>query len=235
MLNPKRFRPLSGIMFLHTAMSRTVSFIGLSFRPLSGIMFLHDAYIKGIASRKKRFPSPVGDYVSSLEEEFAVKDEYKAVSVPCRGLCFFTWDDITINQKVADFCFRPLSGIMFLHNYKKFTLEGGEVGFRPLSGIMFLHEFVAVFHQTSWLQKVSVPCRGLCFFTIQKRIFKLPTEISVSVPCLGLCFFTLVRQSAYFSRPPILFCVANLKTPFFHLPLPANLPAAPPFTRCGAN
>ena len=89
--------------------------------------------------KSETFPSPVGDYVSSLEEEFAVKDEYKAVSVPCRGLCFFTWDDITINQKVADFCFRPLSGIMFLHNYKKFTLEGGEVGFRPLSGIMFLH------------------------------------------------------------------------------------------------
>ena len=65
-----------------------------SFRPLSGIMFLHSE--KSIRDITKAvvimFPSPVGDYVSSLylRGECIMLSKIGVVSVPCRGLCFFT-------------------------------------------------------------------------------------------------------------------------------------------------
>ena len=39
---------------------------------------------------RRKFPSPVGDYVSSPEIERTGVAGSEVVSVPCRGLCFFT-------------------------------------------------------------------------------------------------------------------------------------------------
>ena len=63
------------------------------------------------------FPSPVGDYDSSLMHE------------------------IGKSMMQMDGGFRPLSGIMILHNQKrsKRYFEALVLSFRPLSGIMILH------------------------------------------------------------------------------------------------
>ena len=66
--------------------------ISLCFRPLSGIMFLHSLAPRFFEARKvmNQFPSPVGDYVSSRKCKNSFRRYEQKVSVPCRGLCFFT-------------------------------------------------------------------------------------------------------------------------------------------------
>ena len=63
--------------------------------------------------RRKKFPSPHGDFVFEPSTSPASTASYfRAVSVPSRGFCFRT--SLTISycmEKVS--CFRPLTGILF--------------------------------------------------------------------------------------------------------------------------
>ena len=108
---PSCFRPLSGIMFSIILWKFWKKKGRNCFRPLSGIMF---SIIKKMgfkwASKKKfpsplgdyvfnprrrcciqtviQFPSPLGDYVFNLSVEMRVNTKRRSVSVPSRGLCF---------------------------------------------------------------------------------------------------------------------------------------------------
>ena len=181
--------PCRGLCFF-TKWKKLLTVKNTSFRPLSGIMFLHTRPSVMKSQRSAvRFPSPVGDYVSSLSwwqetgrcssgssfrplsgimflHQFSNEDSDEVIgwaSVPCRGLCFFTQlrqEELSWPMKKR---FRPLSGIMFLHTDNRTPGGSSPRCFRPLSGIMFLH--------MEWWQwrlesaEASVPCRGLCFFT----------------------------------------------------------------------
>ena len=87
------------------------------------------------------------------------------VSVPCRGLTCFYYDED--------------------------PYENCGKSFRPLSGsYMFLWICKCVWHH---IQVVSVPCRGLtCFYS---TLNYLPSRCHVSVPCRGLtCFYGGIKN-----------------------------------------
>ena len=196
-----RFRPLSGIMILHVNAAIYVLMQGgTRFRPLSGIMILHliawAACLCGMVDFGFRPLSGIMILHTCLGYNVLPSGKNK-VSVPCRGLWFFTQRSAVTQQSrtsllfpspVGDYdssriitimiimpwlakSFRPLSGIMILHTFWKWTyaLRKREC-FRPLSGIMILHYFAVYSQMAERAKRVSVPCRGLWFFT-GKAIF----------------------------------------------------------------
>ena len=128
----------------------------------------------------------------------------RKVSVPCRGLCFFTNEEVLphVHKLLVEFP-SPVgdyvSSLPFLLPsiaYLPIT------SFRPLSGIMFLHPAADIL---AWALTpdvpVSVPCRGLCFFTLRaEQAYRYWMSLVVSVPCRGLCFFTCKVSNTYLSR-----------------------------------
>ena len=107
------------------------------------------------------FPSPIGDYSFSTEENSPFSYDECVVSVPYRGL-FFLYPTKPVLVSYREISFRPLSGIILSLLEEANELSGalGQVSV-PYRGLFFLYPH----HGRTWklLSDVSVPYRGLFF------------------------------------------------------------------------
>ena len=133
------------------------------------------------------FPSPCRVYVSFPNGMIVRSLPRPLVSVPLRGLCFFS--KIKSFDKFTKECFRPLAGFMFLFQMTWRCMLLKLECFRPLAGFMFLFDLTKKI-LTKRIEKVSVPLRGLCFFSSCHCNSSLRMYRNVSVPLRGLCFFS---------------------------------------------
>ena len=175
--------PSRGLCFQSLLPRRGLWLSRWRFRPLSGIMF-------------------------SIKDKFHDMTYKEAVSVPSRGLCFqsplqLVSDTIHLSfpSPLGDYVFNRKKKPCEPMNLEKFPSPLGDYVFNRIRKL----RWQAIYHKTfpsplgdyvfnrflSPLQcptgfSVSVPSRGLCFQSDEKKLNEL--QMTVSVPSRGLCF-----------------------------------------------
>ena len=117
-----------------------------SFRPLTGIIFwTYEGNCKKCPCRYEWFPSPHGDYFSEQNTVIQAIKELRAIRFPSpHGDYFFELEPFPCAIKVTR-----------------------KESFRPLTGIIFLNDSHEVWDSSCEYEGVSVPSRGLFFWTCE--------------------------------------------------------------------